>query len=1056
MNFKNILFNRKKGEKLFSPFFFEQKPINSNMIKKISLLIFISFSINLTFSQFKKKETKDFNIISVDPQFDYVLNHAIRCTHNALDFHRNLFDYNPREKIFVMFQDFGDYGNGGATSLPKNFISTCIAPMNYSFESSVAGERVFSIMNHELVHIAALDNATKSDILYQKLFNGKVRSSNDHPISMFYSYLTNPRYYSPRWLHEGIAVFVETWMDGGKGNALGNYDEMFFRTRVLENSRIYSPLGLASAGTSADFMSKANYYYYGTRFVSYLAYQYGPDKLINWIKRNEGSKRGFAASFKQIFDIPILDSWNNWIEFEKEFQKKNIDNLNKTATNREELISDKALGGVSHAYLDKKRNKIYVAVNYPGKIPHLAELDVESGEIKRLHDVKGPTLFNVTSLIYDKNNDLLFYTTDNDSKRDLNSYNLKTGKSKLLYKDSRIGDLAFNKLDESIWGVRHLNGKSTLIKINKINPENPEKLYTDWEQKYTLPFGHDMFDLDISPDGLSMSASVTDLNGNQFLNIYELNSFNPFEKESIKFKEVFEFDVASPQSFKYSEDGTFLLGSSYYSGVSNIFKVDTKTLDIEFLTNAVTGYFRPIPIDKEKIFSFKYTSNGFMPVYVFLEKDIDVSNIEFLGNKTVEKFPKLRDWTIDVPNISNFDESNKIETKESVYIPKKEVKLNYSYPIVVGYKNKVGIGYKFKYQDPLGLKALDLSFSYTPNDWKNTMDSSTSDIEKEEEFHASINYSSSVLTGGKYNFYASYNNADFYDLFGPTKRSRKGLNFGVDYNRSIIYDPPRNFDLNLGLSGYYGLNQSPEFQQINFDNKDFNTDLFYNLYTSFSYKSLKGSVGAVDAEKGIKSNLTLSTAMTEGNLFPKINGNLDFGIQLPIDHTSLWLRNSFGNSFAKKVNPFTRFGFASFGNNYIDNASSKMYRGSFSFAGLSYDSEKSIIAKSFYKTTLELLLPAIRYRKLGFFNLFATYSHPTIFAGSLFTKNYEEFEGKLIDSGKIGKEYSETFRNIGFQIDTKLVMFSHLSSTISFGWARAFSQGKDYKEYDEWMVSLKF
>jgi hypothetical protein len=103
-----------------------------------------------------------------------------------------------------------------------------------------------------------------------------------------------------------------------------------------------------------------------------------------------------------------------------------------------------------------------------------------------------------------------------------------------------------------------------------------------------------------------------------------------------------------------------------------------------------------------------------------------------------------------------------------------------------------------------------------------------------------------------------------------------------------------------------------------------------------------------------------------------------------------------------------------------------------------------------------LLLPAIRYRKLGFFNLFATYSHPTIFAGSLFTKNYEEFEGKLIDSGKIGKEYSETFRNIGFQIDTKLVMFSHLSSTISFGWARAFSQGKDYKEYDEWMVSLKF
>ena len=78
--------------------------------------------------------------------------------------------------------------------------------------------------------------------------------------------------------------------------------------------------------------------------------------------------------------------------------------------------------------------------------------------------------------------------------------------------------------------------------------------------------------------------------------------------------------------------------------------------------------------------------------------------------------------------------------------------------------------------------------------------------------------------------------------------------------------------------------------------------------------------------------------------------------------------------------------------------------------------------------------------------MFATYSHPTLFAGSLFTKNI----------GKMDKEYSKTFRNIGFQVDTKLVMFSHLSSTFSFGWARAFSEGKDYKSYNEWMVSLKF
>ena len=48
-------------------------------------------------------------------------------------------------------------------------------------------------------------------------------------------------------------------------------------------------------------------------------------------------------------------------------------------------------------------------------------------------------------------------------------------------------------------------------------------------------------------------------------------------------EEVFEFDVSSPQSFKYSDDGSYLLGSSCYSGVSNIFKVDASSLDLEIL-----------------------------------------------------------------------------------------------------------------------------------------------------------------------------------------------------------------------------------------------------------------------------------------------------------------------------------------------------------------------------------------------------------------------------------------------------------------------------------------
>ena len=185
---------------------------------------------------------------------------------------------------------------------------------------------------------------------------------------------------------------------------------------------------------------------------------------------------------------------------------------------------------------------------------------------------------------------------------------------------------------------------------------------------------------------------------------------------------------------------------------------------------------------------------------------------------------------------------------------------------------------------------------------------------KVKQFHSSFNYSTTKFSGflsGNYDFYASYNKANFYDLFGPTKRSRKGLNFGVDYNQSLIYDSPKYLDIDFGIGAYYGLDQSPEFQQINFG-EDYNTNLFYDVYTSLTYTEIKRSVGAVDGEKGIKSSLNVSSSITDGNFFPRLNGSLDLGFQLPINHTSLWLRNSFGNSFSDKINPFTRFGFCFF------------------------------------------------------------------------------------------------------------------------------------------------
>ena len=85
-----------------------------------------------------------------------------------------------------------------------------------------------------------------------RVFLGKVVPVSEHPETIFYSYLTNPRFASPSWYLEGAAVFMETWMAGGLGRAQGAYDEMVFRSMVLDDAHFYDPLGLVAEGTEIE------------------------------------------------------------------------------------------------------------------------------------------------------------------------------------------------------------------------------------------------------------------------------------------------------------------------------------------------------------------------------------------------------------------------------------------------------------------------------------------------------------------------------------------------------------------------------------------------------------------------------------------------------------------------------------------------------------------------------------------------------------------------------------------------------------------------------------
>jgi hypothetical protein len=254
---------------------------------------------------------------------------------------------------------------------------------------------------------------------------------------------------------------------------------MVFRAKVRDDARFYDPVGLAAEGASVDFQVGVNNYLYGTRFMTWLAYRYSPDQLVRWVSRRDGTKSYYATQFKQVFERSLEDAWNEWIAWEHEFQQANLERIRQYPITPYADLSPRALGSVSRAHLDDEKQVLYAGLNYPGVVGHLAALSLADGAVKKLTDVKQPSIFTVTSLAWDPGSRTLFYSNDNHAYRDLMALEPDTGRARTLIKDARIGELVFDRAGRALFGVRHFNGIASLVRL--------AEPWTEWERLSSLP-----------------------------------------------------------------------------------------------------------------------------------------------------------------------------------------------------------------------------------------------------------------------------------------------------------------------------------------------------------------------------------------------------------------------------------------------------------------------------------------------------------------------------------------------------------------------------------------
>jgi hypothetical protein len=434
--------------------------------------------------------------------------------------------------------------------------------------------------------------------------------------------------------------------------------------------------------------------------------------------------------------------------------------------------------------------------------------------------------------------------------------------------------------------------------------------------------------------------------------------------------------------------------------VSNIFRYDLQARKLDAVSNTDTGFFRPLPVGGDDLIVFRYTGQGFVPSRITARPLEDVGAITFLGERTIAAHPVLKTWLVRSTSAATAADAAAPAAPAGttgVYRLGGNLAHESFYPIVQGYKDTQAIGARLNFSDPLQLNRASASVSVSP--WGN--------VPAREQLHVRADYERYDWTA-----HAAWNDADFYDLFGPTKVSRKGYDVTVGHTSTLLYDQPKRLTLTVTGTAAGGLDQLPEYQNV-----PVTVDHLYSADAELAYSNLRSSLGHVDDEKGQLWSVTTHTDYVNGGLFVRTRATYDIGVPVSASHSSLWFRTATGFSPQPVSEPFANFFFGGFGNNWIDHGEIRRYREYYAFPGAPLN---GIGGRNFVRSLVEWTLPPLRFAGAGTPGFYLSFLRPAVFAGGLLTN---------MDDAAIRRQAA----TMGGQVDLRFTMLSSLDLTLSVG-----------------------
>lgn len=962
------------------------------------------FSLQFTkreFGNWYVQESENFICIFRNSH-SHLVTHLLASAENAYGTISKLFNYKAEDKIIINTYDVSDYGFGAASTVPNNLIRLEIEPMEPGMEVVPFNERFQWLLSHELVHIVVNDSKSDTEGFFRSLF-GKINPEKPRPLTILYSLLTNNNRYTPRWHQESSAVYLETWLSGGFGRVLGSFDEMFFRTMVLEGKEFPDDNYLDGLSAHQNFILETQFYIYGGRFLTHLAIKHGNEKVISWF-RSESSNfyPSYKGKFENIFGYSFDSSWDDFISKEIKFQRKNLALLSTSKPSPVHNLGKLNLGWVSQPFYSKKLNSFIVANHRPGELASLKIINRATLEEKELISIRTPSLIQVSSIAYDDSLDNVFYTTNNNQlARDIHVIDLKTNEDRLLFKDFRTGHLTISSKMHVLWGVQHSGGKASIVRS--------KFPYDILETMVVFDVGDEIQQISLNNQGNLLAAVIHRVTGQQSIVISDITNLD--EGGAFQFQAI--TSSGSPENPSWSANDNFLFWNAYTNGVSNIFRYNFATGEIAAISHTLAGLFKPVSVSSDSIFCFKFSSDGMLPVIIPNEIAPKLPAINYLGQTVLEKNPEVINWNL--PAASSILKEKKF-SDEKVYSGISKLNIQAFIPIISGFQKRKVLGFYSLINDPLLTHEISLEAGISP------FKESTEDI----DYHVKFKYE---FKQSLY-FAVDHNAPDFYDLFNKRKRGTLGTRYSIGHSDYWLYDNPHKIKQTTEFS-YFN-----DIKFINDNSVELSEPDFMFLKTEFDSKNFRRTIGSFDTEQGNQFRINLLGYGTNFNQF-----EYSVGTYFEWDNYSLYLfkHNVFRFKFSAGYHTINdkliqgQFFFGGFGNREVESEPVRQFEKLFSFPGTPI---YSIPTQKFLKIMIGNIFPPVRFSGISIWSHYVKNVNFSVFSQGLYTDS------------PFGKKWV----NVGSQIN---VVFSHwynLESTFSAGIAQAWwENGKDW----EWFLSLK-